>query len=141
MFRNERRDDRSVIRYCREAENPLYRVTPNTLPLAWFEGVALCRSGDPEASLKCYSRALKSTPYEVRVLNDFGVSLYQLHRISDAKSYFIRSVELDPWFDDARFNLGAIYYWSGQADSAFFYVRKCRESKKKENFLKELQHF
>ncbi|MFH1161392.1 MAG: O-antigen ligase family protein, partial [bacterium] len=34
MFRNERKNDTQVIRYCQRAENAFYRITPNTLPLA-----------------------------------------------------------------------------------------------------------
>jgi len=139
VFRNERMNDKKVIRNCQKAENCFYRLTPNNLPVAWFEGVARDRSGDTAGSVKCYQRALKSAPFEVRVLNDYGAALYGLKMIPEAKSYLLRAISLDPWFDDARYNLGAIYYWTGRRDSARYYVNGCRESQKKQDFFRELQ--
>jgi len=139
MFGEERKNDLNVIHYCQKAENPFYRITPNTLPVAWFEGVAHYRSGDVNTAANCFDRALRSTPYEVRVLNDYGISLYGLKRTAEAKSVLKRSIAIDPFFDDARFNLGAIYYLTGERDSALFYITSCRNSTKKRDFLNELK--
>jgi tetratricopeptide (TPR) repeat protein len=138
MFRNERKKDEYVIYYNRSADNIFYRITPNTLPLAWFEGVAWYRSGQTESAVTCFEKALRCTPYEVRVLNDYGISLFNLHRTGEAKSILHRSIEIDPFFDDARFNLAAIHYLTSRPDSALYYVKSCRESRKKEEYLKEL---
>jgi hypothetical protein len=51
----------------------------------------------------------------------------------------LHAIDIDPYFDDARFNLGAIYYFAGQRDSAFYYITGCRDSQKKEDFLQELR--
>jgi len=138
MFKNERKNDRKVIDYSQKAENIFYQITPNALPLAWFEGVALFRLGYNSSAMDCFSRALKSTPYEVRVLNDYGTSLFNLNETSKAKGFFVRCYEIDPDFDDAKFNLAAIYFFNRQLDSARFYVNTCRSSQKKTDFLKEL---
>jgi len=139
MFSNERRNDDNVIHYCRKAENVFYRITPNTLPVAWFEGVAYYSKGDVGSAILCFKRALKSTPFEVRVLNDYAAALFNSQRPDDAKAILLKTIDIDPWFDDARFNLAAIYYFAGQKDSALFYITRCRESQKKEEFLKELR--
>jgi tetratricopeptide (TPR) repeat protein len=139
MFRNERKNDAAVIRYCRKAENAFYRVTPNTLPLDWFEGVARYRLGSADSAVMCFKKALLYTPYEVRVLNDYGTALFQSKRIDEAKSILLKAYDIDPYFDDAKFNLGAIYYFSGRRDSALYFIKSCRGSQKKEDFLKELQ--
>jgi O-antigen ligase len=139
MFSNERRNDNKVIHYSRKAENIFYRITPNTLPVAWFEGVAHYRKGDFKSSIECFKRALKSTPFEVRVLNDYAASLFNSQKPDDAKTILLKTIDIDPWFDDARFNLAAIYYFAGQKDSVLFYIMKCRDSRKKEEFLNELK--
>jgi tetratricopeptide (TPR) repeat protein len=139
MFRNEGKDDDKVIRYCLKAESPLYRITPNTLPIAWFEGVARYHKGDAGSAMICFQRALKSTPFEVRVLNDYAAALYSFKKPGEAKAVLLKTIEIDPFFDDARFNLGAIYYFTGQRDSAVSCIRKCRESQKKFDFLKEME--
>jgi tetratricopeptide (TPR) repeat protein len=138
MFREERKNDAKVIEYCRKAENGFYRITPNTLPLAWFEGVACYRTGDAGTAVGCFSKAIQSTPYEVRVLNDYGIALYTRNMIKEGKALLLKSIEIDPFFDDAKFNLAAIYYYTGQKDSALYYVQRCRESQKKKDYLKEM---
>jgi O-antigen ligase len=140
MFRNERQDDEKVIWFSRMAGNPLYRITPNTLPLEWFEGVAHFRQGDAAAAVPCFTKALACTPYEVRVLNDYGIALFSLKKTSEARAVLMKAWQTDPWFDDAKFNLAAIAYLGGQPDSARYWVGQCRESQKKKDFLEELSH-
>lgn len=139
MFRNEKQNDDNVIHYCQKAENIFYRITPNALPIAWFEGVAYYRKGDVNSALSCFNRALKSTPFEVRVLNDYAASLFKLQKTNFAKGILLHTIDIDPYFDDAKFNIGAIYYFAGQRDSALYYINRCRDSQKKEDFLKELR--
>lgn len=139
MFRNERKNDAAVINYCRKAGNAFYRVTPNTLPLDWFEGVARFRLGSADSAVMCFKKALLYTPYEVRVLNDYGAALFQLQKTGEAKSILLQAYDIDPYFDDSKFNLGAIYYFGGRRDSALFFINSCRNSQKKEDFLKEMK--
>lgn len=139
MFRNERKDDEKVIYYSRKAGNALYRITPNTLALDWFEGVAWYRKGNADSAVSCFKRALLSTPYEVRVLNDYGTALYKSGKTGEAKTELLQAYNIDPYFDDAKFNLGAIYFFTGQKDSALFYITTCRNSQKKEDYLKEMK--
>jgi tetratricopeptide (TPR) repeat protein len=138
MFRYERNNDEKVIRNCQKAENFFYKITPNTLPVAWFEGVAWYRKGDVNSAIPCFERALKSTPFEVRVLNDYGISLFTMNHKNEAKSVLLHAFDIDPYFDDAKFNLGAIYYLTGQADSARYYINRCRDCQKKREFLEEM---
>ena len=139
MFRNEGKDHEKVILYGNQALNPFYRITPNTLPVDWFIGVARFNLKQPEAALASFSRALTVTPWEVRVLNDHATALYQLGKGEEAKAELRKSITIDPWFDDARFNLAAMYYFGGQRDSALLQVARCRNSQKKTDFLEELE--
>ncbi len=84
-------------------------------------------------------RALQSTPYEVRVMNDYAASLFSVNKQGEAKEILLKALEIDPFFDDARFNLAAMYYFDGNRDSAVYFVRQCRNCEKKADFLKELE--
>ena len=75
----------------------------------------------------------------MRVLNDYGAALYKSDRTNEAKAILLKAYNIDPYFDDAKFNLGAIYYFTGHRDSALIYITSCRNSQKKEDFLKELK--
>ncbi|MDP4282215.1 MAG: O-antigen ligase family protein [Bacteroidota bacterium] len=139
IFHEEHKNDMEVIRDCRKAENIFYHITPNTLPIAWFEGVAQYRTGNLDAASDGFRRAIRYTPYEVRVLNDYGITLFNQHKIIEGKSLLLKSIDLDPYFDDAKFNLSAIYYTLGQKDSAVYYLDRCRESEKKKEWLDEIK--
>jgi tetratricopeptide (TPR) repeat protein len=73
------------------------------------------------------------------VLNDYAAALFNSKKPDDAKAILLQTIDIDPYFDDARFNLAAVYYFAGQRDSALFYIERCRDSQKKEDFLKELR--
>jgi Flp pilus assembly protein TadD len=128
-----------VITFCRKAENPFYHITPNTLPLPWFEGVAHFRLGENELAEKCFQRALKMTPGEVRVLNDYSAVLFKLGKQQEAIKTLKETLSIDPFFDDARFNLGAIYFLTGMPVSAREQISQCRESQKKKDYLEEMK--
>jgi O-antigen ligase len=138
MFRDEGKNNEKVIQYSHEAENRFYRITPNTLPLAWFEGAAWYRLGDYRTAVSCFERALLSTPWEVRVLNDYAAALFSLERPDEAKSVLRKTLAIDPFFDDARYNLAAMHHFSGNRDSALYYVRQCADGQKKTDYLNEL---
>lgn len=139
MFRNEYKEDDHVISYCQKAENPLYHITPNTLPVAWFEGVAHYRLGQNTAAENCFIRAMKRTPYEVRLLNDYSAVLFKSGRPEEAIRILKQTLYIDPFFDDARFNLGAIYFLTGNVESARREILQCRDSRKKRGFLEEIE--
>lgn len=139
MFRNELKDDARVIKYCHQAENPFYHITPNTLPIPWFEGVAHYRLGENLIAEKCFSRALKITPYEVRVLNDYSAVLFKLGKTQESIKTLEEALVIDPFFDDARFNLSAQYFLTGRTDEARKQIALCRDSQKKTDFLMEMK--
>lgn len=139
MFRVERKNDLQEIEYCRKAKNRFYQITPNALPVDWFEGVAQYRMGRTQDAVTCFEKAIKITPYEVRVLNDYGISLYSRGNVEKGKSLLWTSLYIDPYFDDAKFNLAAIHFLSRSKDSALYYVNRCNESVKKKEYLEELQ--
>ncbi len=138
MFRNERIHDKKVIAYCKSADNCFYQLTPNSLPLAWFEGVAHFRMGNINDAYYCFDKAIELTPYEVRVINDYAACLYQLHNSNEAKNQLFKALEIDPFFDEARFNLAAIYFHENNLDSASIVIAKCSDSKKKLDYLSEI---
>jgi tetratricopeptide (TPR) repeat protein len=138
MFRNEGKNNEKVIQYSQEANNRFYRITPNTLPLAWFEGAAWYRLGDFRTATGCFEQALLSTPWEVRVLNDYAATLFSLERTNEAKKILKNALAIDPFFDDARYNLAAMYHFSGNRDSALYMIQQCADCQKKTDYLMEL---
>ncbi|MBK7214475.1 MAG: O-antigen ligase family protein [Bacteroidales bacterium] len=138
FFRQERKNDAAVVRYSSKALNRFYTLTPNTLPVKWFEGVAQYRLGNPNKAMDCFRQALKTAPYEVRTWNDYGTALYSSGQKAAAVTAFQKALEIDRFFDDPRYNLSAIYFESARYDSALYYLNQCRDSEKKRTYLEEI---
>ena len=139
IFSNENKQDTTVIVASGKAENIFYSITPNTLPLAWFEGVAWHRLGNYEQALKAFERATEITPWEVRVLNDYGITLHMTGNTPEAIKQLHQCLVVDPFFDEARFNLAAIWHEQGNDEKAYHLILDCRDSEKRTNYLHVLK--
>ncbi|MGE5425323.1 MAG: O-antigen ligase family protein [Syntrophothermus sp.] len=140
MFQFERKDDVTTAAYARKAENCFYHITPNALPVSWFRGVALYRTGDTTGAVREFEKALVFTPWEVRVLNDYGTSLYNSGKQAEGKAALLKCFRTDPFFDDAKLNLSFVYLMSGRRDSSYYFLTLCRPSAKKDRLLEMLMH-
>ena len=70
----------------------------------------------------------------------YGVMLaFTDSNLHSFETHFVGLQNFAQFFDDARFNLGAIYYFTGQPDSAREQIMICRESQKKTDFLEEMK--
>lgn len=138
MFRNERKNDKEVIRCAQKANGPFYRITPNTLPVVWFEGVARYRSRDVAGALNNFNEAMHYTPCEVRVIHDRSIALWTLGKNQEAIIGLRHAISTDPWFDEAKLNLAAIFCIESAYDSASVYLQACRESERKAELIQEI---
>lgn len=138
MFSAERKDEQKVIVEARKAENIFYKITPNGLPVAWFKGTALYRTGDRHGAVLILRRALSYTPFEVRLMNDYATALFSLGQDSEGKQQLQDAYAIDPYFEDVKYNLAAVFYLSGRRDSAWYYLSRCRETGKKMDMMKEM---
>jgi tetratricopeptide (TPR) repeat protein len=135
MFSNEHKQDAAVIVASGKAENIFYSLTPNTLPVAWFEGVAWFRLGKYEQALDAFEQATGITPWEVRVLNDYGITLHVTGNTPEAIKQLHQCLVVDPFFDEARFNLAAIWHEQGKDEKAYNLILDCRDSEKRTRYL------
>lgn len=74
-----------------------------------------------------YEQAIKNSPPSYELENNYGVELFRNKKISEAKSHFEKSIELQPrwWF--AYNNLGAVYQRQGDIPKAEDLYRKSIE--------------
>lgn len=138
MFNNERKNDKEVIRCAQNANGRFYRITPNTMPVVWFEGVARYRIGDVAGALNNFNEAIRYTPCEVRVIHDRSIALWTLGKNQEAIIGLQHAITLDPWFDEARLNLAAIFCTEEAYDSASEYLMPCRDSERKSELIHEI---
>jgi tetratricopeptide (TPR) repeat protein len=83
-------------------------------------GVALEEAGQFELALAWYRLAASIDPESPEYLFNQGNVLYALKRTPEAAQAFTAALDRDPHFRPALFNLGVVYYQSGQRGQAIF---------------------
>jgi len=82
--------------------------------------------------------ALTINPFEVRILNDYGMLLsYQGNRDASIEA-FQKASNLAPYFEDPRFNLSAIYFSEGNYKKALEILATVGDSKKKQDYILQI---
>ncbi len=71
-------------------------------------GIALARSGDPQAGRAALERAAELAPQQPVVLNQLGVLYRQAGRFQDAAAAYREALAADPDYADAHVNLGML---------------------------------
>ena len=89
-----------------------------------FVGRNVVRAMDWASPLRLYQRELKLHPFDATMSNNVGVILFRNGYWQEAKPYFVRSTELNPSWNVAWNNWGAIEEREGRFDKALELYRK-----------------
>jgi tetratricopeptide (TPR) repeat protein len=83
----------------------------------FIKGKLLSASGDHQAAVRAYQRAISSDPKFARTYVDLGASFFALKKYSDAETAFKQAMAID---DDAcaSCGLGMVYHQQGREDEA-----------------------
>lgn len=105
-----RGDWRRVAAESALAENRFYEYTDAAMPLAWHEGTAWFQLGQFERSSVAFERAYRLNPWSFQVINNYASALVKLRRFSEAVPLFEKALEINPRYDEGKFNLSFVYY-------------------------------
>ena len=75
--------------------------------------------GKPERAREIFQQAAARDPRRGEAYNAVGVTYYARGDYPDALSWYKRSVEADPLFGDAYYNMACSYAMQGRRDLAF----------------------
>lgn len=101
---------RKVVAETQLAENTFYEYTDSAIPLAWHEGVAWFQLGQFDKADKAFAKAYQLNPWSFQVINNYASTLVKLNRYPEAIPLFEKALEINPRYDDAKFNLSYVYY-------------------------------
>ncbi len=108
-----------VIKEIIKAATPYYQMDPLSTPLGWYEGLAWYNTGETDSALKYFSMAYALNPYHVHVLNDLATVYAQKGETAKAVQLYKKVLTIYPAFDESALNLCAVYYNTGEIDSAY----------------------
>jgi O-antigen ligase len=119
-----RNDHATTIREARLAQNAWYEYNDVALPLQWFEGVAQFKQKNLPASIATLAEALRLNQWSFQVLNNYASALAATERYREAIPIFRRAVEINPKYDEGKFNLAFSYHHLQQRDSALYWLQQ-----------------
>lgn len=91
------------------AENPFYEYNDSSIPLAWHEGIAWFQLGKFDKATTALERAYQLNPWNFQVINNYAAALVKLQRLSEAVPLFEKALEINPRYDEGKFNLSFVY--------------------------------
>jgi tetratricopeptide (TPR) repeat protein len=130
-------DWKTMIHEIDLAESFFYHIDPVSTPLRWYRGLANFNLNNMQDALYDFKQAFFYNPYHVHVLNNLGTCYEMAGNHNEAIEYFQKAVDLSPTFDEARYNLCASYYNSGNGKKAYLELRKINHEK----VLEKYNHF
>ena len=65
-------------------------------------------AGMRDSALVCYQIALKTTPYNAKLLYDFGCTYFRMDSLDLAEQYLIQAIKINPTYYRATFMLGKL---------------------------------
>jgi tetratricopeptide (TPR) repeat protein len=114
----EKGDYRAVEREAKLAQNCFYEYNEVALPLAWYEGLALYQMNQPEKSVAAFERAYRLNPWSFQVVNNYASALVKNGQFREAIPLYEKVLEINPRYDDGKFNLVFTLYKAGDAPKA-----------------------
>ena len=87
------------------------------------EGAALLQQGRFERARKLFREALAKDPQRAEAYNAMGVTFYARGDLDEALAWYKRSLEADPRFGDAFYNMACVYALQQHRELAFRYLR------------------
>lgn len=96
------------------AENDWNPYNEVVIPMAWYAGTAAFKNNKPEEGLAHLERAHKLNPWSFQVINNYASALLSLKKNHEAIPLLEKAVEINPRYDEGKFNLS--YAWTQLGD-------------------------
>ncbi len=119
-----RRDYKTAIREAQAAQNRFYEYNDVALPLAWHEGVAHYQMNRHDQSVTAFARAYRLNPWSFQVINNYASALVKMKRYREAIPLYEKVVEINPRYEDGKFNLAYVWYQVGDYPKALEWVNR-----------------
>ncbi|MBO7433075.1 MAG: tetratricopeptide repeat protein [Salinivirgaceae bacterium] len=148
QFYNGEKTNRRILRYyyekdwqkiilrTRKADQWPYTVNNYTAPTLFYKGIALAMTGNDDAAIVEYKRALKVAPYHIITYNALGSSYMKLEQYDEAIKACEEALKLSSKNPTALYNMAITYYNKKNYKLAYNYISQIPDDikDKPENF-------
>lgn len=103
----------AVLNAARAARNDFYEYDDVAVPLHWYEGIAYYQINQPDKAVGAFEQAYRMNPWSFQVINNYASALVKAGRYRDAIPLYEKVVEINPRYEDGKFNLSYTWYQAG----------------------------
>ncbi|MFM7207229.1 MAG: O-antigen ligase family protein [Planctomycetaceae bacterium] len=129
-----------MLAAARRAETPWKSLDPLATPIAFLEGMARLRLGDPAAATTCLEQALAANPNRMYVVNNLAALYAEAGRYDDAVPLFALAAERYPDRIEPRHNLAACLIDAGRYGEAIAVIEDIPAEVRPEPMRAMLEH-
>ena len=105
----------AMQREASQAHNMFYTYSDVTIPLQWFEGIALYQMGRLPEALTAFEQAYRLNPWAFQVINNYATALIRSGKFRESIPLLEQALVINPKYDEGKFNLS--YAWFSLGDS------------------------
>ena len=98
-----------------KARNSFYAYSDVTIPMQWFEGIALYQMNRIPEALDAFEQAYQLNPWAFQVINNYATALIRTGKFREAIPLFEQALNINPLYDEGKFNLS--YSWFSLGDT------------------------
>ena len=112
----------AALRESALASNPFYEMNDVALSASWYAGVAHYSMKNYEKSVAAFAEAYRLNPWSFQVINNYASALVKNGDIPAAIKLYEKTLEINPKYDEGKFNLSYAYFQLGDYARSLEYV-------------------
>ncbi|MBK7939036.1 MAG: tetratricopeptide repeat protein [Lewinellaceae bacterium] len=113
-----------LLSEAQAAQNRYYEYNNVALPLSWYEGISYYQMGQGKRAVDAFERAYTLNPWSFQVLNNYASALVKENRYGEAVPLFEKAMEINPRFENGKFNLSYACYHLGDYAKALEWLSR-----------------
>lgn len=115
---------KKVIMLTRKVDQQPYTINNLSTPVLYYRGFALSKSGNDQAAIIEFEKALKFAPYNILTINTYGMACMKLKQYDEAAKLYERTLSMSPRNHNALYDMAIMHYNREDFRPAFDYISK-----------------
>lgn len=113
-----KRDYPRMIAEAQAARSRFYEYNDVAVPFDLYEGIGYYQMNQADRAVGALERAWKLNPWNFQVMNNYASSLVKAGRYTEAIPIYGKVMEINPKYEDGKFNLSYTEYMAGNIPEA-----------------------
>jgi O-antigen ligase len=113
-----------MIRAARNIENTYYTLDAFAVPIPFYKGVGLSKTGKIKEAKAEFEKAYKLHPYHLQVLNNLATSYDIIGDKQIALKYYKKALNISPRYKDVLVNIAIVNYNLNNFDKTLVYLAR-----------------